>query len=106
MSFYSSTIFAEAGYNDKECLLVSMGFGLIMFVFAIPAVYTMDSFGRRNLLLVTFPNMAWCLLAAGFCFLINTSVSARVPLIAFFIFLFSALYGPGKIRLYNGVILR
>ncbi|KAF2179396.1 hypothetical protein K469DRAFT_641239 [Zopfia rhizophila CBS 207.26] len=95
MAFYSSTIFAEAGYSPKECLLVSMGFGLIMFVFAIPAVYTMDTFGRRNLLLVTFPNMAWCLLAAGFCFLINTGVSARVPLIAFFIFLFTALYGPG-----------
>ncbi|KAF2465801.1 uncharacterized protein BDR25DRAFT_378490 [Lindgomyces ingoldianus] len=95
MAFYSSTIFAEAGYSPKECLLVSMGFGLIMFVFAIPAVYTMDTFGRRNLLLVTFPNMAWCLLAAGFCFLIDTGVSARVPLIAFFIFLFTALYGPG-----------
>jgi sugar porter (SP) family MFS transporter len=96
MSFYSSTIFSEAGYNAKECLLVSMGFGLIMFVFAIPAVYTMDTFGRRNLLLVTFPNMAWCLLAAGFCFLMSESNSARVPLIAFFIFLFTALYGPGK----------
>ncbi|KAF2108039.1 hypothetical protein BDV96DRAFT_505178 [Lophiotrema nucula] len=95
MAFYSSTIFAEAGYGTKECLLVSMGFGLIMFVFAIPAVYTMDTFGRRNLLLVTFPNMAWCLLAAGFCFLISENVSARVPLIAFFIFLFTALYGPG-----------
>jgi len=95
VAFYSSTIFAEAGYNDKECLLVSMGFGLIMFIFAIPAVYTMDTFGRRNLLLVTFPNMAWCLLAAGFCFLINEQVGARVPLIALFVFLFTALYGPG-----------
>ncbi|ORY04477.1 and other transporter-domain-containing protein [Clohesyomyces aquaticus] len=95
VAFYSSTIFAEAGYNAKECLLVSMGFGLIMFIFAIPAVYTMDTFGRRNLLLVTFPNMAWCLLGAGFCFLIDTRVSARVPLIAFFVFLFTALYGPG-----------
>ncbi|KAF1960445.1 hypothetical protein CC80DRAFT_583125 [Byssothecium circinans] len=95
VAFYSSTIFAEAGYNNKECLLVSMGFGLVMFIFALPAVYTMDTFGRRNLLLVTFPNMAWCLLGAGFCFLINESVSARVPLIAFFVFLFSALYGPG-----------
>ncbi|KAF2260862.1 hypothetical protein CC78DRAFT_522784 [Lojkania enalia] len=95
MAFYSSTIFAEAGYSPKECLLVSMGYGLIMFVFAIPAVYTMDTFGRRNLLLTTFPNMAWSLLAAGFCFLMNESNPARVPLIAFFIFLFTALYGPG-----------
>lgn len=35
-----------------------MGFGIINFVFALPAVYTIDSFGRRGLLLTTFPFMA------------------------------------------------
>lgn len=70
-----------------------------MFIFAIPAVYTMDVFGRRNLLLFTFPNMAWCLLAAGCCFLLPLDSSARVPLIAFFIYLFGAFYGPGGLRL-------
>ncbi|KAI8283469.1 hypothetical protein K4K56_010644 [Colletotrichum sp. SAR 10_98] len=50
MAFYSSTIFQQAGYSDKDCLLASMGFGLII---------------------------------------------ARVPLIAFFIYLFTAMYGPG-----------
>ncbi|KAH6887015.1 membrane transporter D1 [Thelonectria olida] len=95
MAFYSSTIFEQAGYSPKECLLASMGFGLVMFIFAFPAVYMMDTFGRRNLLLFTFPNMAWCLLAAGLCFLINDGVGARVPLIAFFIYLFTAMYGPG-----------
>ncbi|PVI01711.1 hypothetical protein DM02DRAFT_717722 [Periconia macrospinosa] len=95
VAFYSSTIFAEAGYNVKQCLLVSMGFGLVTFIFAFPAIWTMDTFGRRNLLLSTFPNMALCLLGAGFCFLMPESSGARVPLIAFFVFLFSALYGPG-----------
>lgn len=96
MAFYSSTIFQQAGYSDKDCLLASMGFGLIMFVFAFPAVYMMDTFGRRNLLLATFPSMAFCLLAAGLSFLLNAGSSARVPLIAFFIYLFTAMYGPGK----------
>ncbi|KXS93912.1 hypothetical protein AC578_1858 [Pseudocercospora eumusae] len=95
MAFYSSTIFSTAGYNVTQSLLASWGFGLVTLVFAFPAVYTMDTFGRRNLLLLTFPNMAWCLLAAGLCFLIDEHNSARVPLIAFFIYLFSALYGPG-----------
>ncbi|KAJ5913736.1 hypothetical protein N7504_002619 [Penicillium tannophilum] len=95
MSFYSSSIFSEAGYSTRDCLLASLGFGLTTFVFAFPAVWTMDTFGRRNLLLFTFPNMAWCLLAAGLCFLIPTDSSARVPLIALFIYLFTALYGPG-----------
>ncbi|EXA43175.1 hypothetical protein FOVG_08195 [Fusarium oxysporum f. sp. pisi HDV247] len=95
MAFYSSTIFAAANYSTRDCLLASMGFGLVMFIFAFPAVYMVDTFGRRNLLLVTFPNMAWCLLAAGFSFLIDKNSSARVPLIAFFIYLFTAMYGPG-----------
>ena len=96
MSFYSSSIFSDAGYSTLNCLLASLGFGLVMFVFAFPAVWTMDTFGRRNLLLVTFPNMAWCLLVAGCCFLMPDQSPARVPLIALFVYLFTALYGPGK----------
>ncbi|KAI3396292.1 hypothetical protein diail_12314, partial [Diaporthe ilicicola] len=95
MAFYSSTIFQNAGYSVRDCLLASMGFGLVIFVFAIPAVYTMDSFGRRNLMLVTFPNMAACLLAAGLCFLLPDGSRSRTPLVALFIYLFGALYGPG-----------
>lgn len=29
MSFYSSSIFAEAGYSTMQCLLASFGFGLV-----------------------------------------------------------------------------
>lgn len=46
MAFYSSTIFSEAGYSTRDCLLASLGFGLTMFLFAFPAVWTMDTFGR------------------------------------------------------------
>lgn len=95
MAFYSSTIFSQAGYSTLSSLLASMGFGLVLFIFAFPAVYTMDTYGRRNLLLLTFPNMAWCLLAAGLCFLLPEGSSARIPLIAFFVYLFTAFYGPG-----------
>jgi hypothetical protein len=95
MAFYSSTIFAEAGYTTKQCLFASFGFGLINFLFAFPAIWTIDTFGRRNLLLFTFPNMAWCLIVAGGCFLMPVDVGARVPLIAFFIYLFTAFYSPG-----------
>lgn len=96
MAFYSSTIFAEAGYSTKQCLLASFGFGLVNFVFAFPAIWTIDTFGRRNLLLFTFPNMAWCLVVAGCLFLVPDDVGARVPLIATFIYLFTAFYSPGR----------
>ena len=57
---------------------------------------TIDTYGRRFLLLFTFPHMAWTLLAAGFCFKIPVSSPAHVGLIAFFIFLFAAFYSPGE----------
>ena len=88
IAFYSSSIFSGAGYTQKQALLASWGFGLVNWLFAFPAVWTIDTFGRRNLLLFTFPNMAWTLLAAGLCFLIPETSKARVPLVALFVFIF------------------
>nr|POE72261.1 putative polyol transporter 6 [Quercus suber] len=40
--------------------------------------------------------MAWCLLAAGFCFYIPEESRAHLGMITFFIFLFAAFYSPGE----------
>lgn len=96
MAFYSSTIFKLAGSDEKEALLASFGFGLVNFVFAFPALWTIDTFGRRSLLLFTFPQMAWTLLAAGFSFYIPDDSQAHIAMIAFFVFLFAAFYSPGE----------
>ena len=106
IAFYSSTVFVEAGAGNRTALLASWGFGLVNFVFAWPAIWTIDTFGRRSLLLLTFPQMAWTLLAAGFSFWIpeyngeprvdSNRNPAHLGLIAFFIFLFAAFYSPGE----------
>ncbi|KAH7117556.1 hypothetical protein B0J11DRAFT_87834 [Dendryphion nanum] len=96
IAFYSSSIFVQAGASHKTSLIASFGFGLVNFVFAWPAIYTIDTFGRRSLLLFTFPNMAWSLLAAGFCFYIPRSSTAHLALIALFIYIFAAFYSPGE----------
>jgi hypothetical protein len=96
IAFYSSTIFVQAGASATKALLVSWGFGLVNFTFAWPAVWTIDTFGRRALLLFTFPNMCWSLLAAGFCFWIPRGSDARIGLIALFVFIFCAFYSPGE----------
>ncbi|KAK9458851.1 uncharacterized protein V1516DRAFT_666507 [Lipomyces oligophaga] len=96
MAFYSSTVFSEAGASNINALLASWGFGLAMVVFAIPALYTIDTWGRRPLLLFTFPNMAWALLATGFSFYIPVENNAHLGLIAFFIYVFVAFYSPGE----------
>ncbi|KAF2717661.1 hypothetical protein K431DRAFT_333869 [Polychaeton citri CBS 116435] len=96
VAFYSSTIFVNAGFSSVVALLVSWGFGMTMFVFAIPALYTIDRWGRRALLLGTFPNMFWTLLATGLSFYAPEGSTARVGLVALFIFLFVAFYSPGE----------
>ncbi|KAF2246030.1 MFS transporter [Trematosphaeria pertusa] len=96
IAFYSSTIFREGGANDKTALIASFGFGLVNFVFAWPAVWTIDTFGRRGLLLFTFPNMFWTLLTAGMCYYIPKESPAHMGLIALFVYLFGAFYSPGE----------
>lgn len=68
----------------------------IVISFAWPAVWTIDTYGRRTLLLFTFPQMAWTLLAAGFSFYIPGSNGSHLGFIALFVFLFAAFYSPGE----------
>ncbi|KAL4866163.1 hypothetical protein BDV12DRAFT_199483 [Aspergillus spectabilis] len=96
VAFYSSTIFSQAGASETAALWASWGFGLVNFLFAFPAIWTIDTFGRRSLLLFTFPQMAWTLLAAGFSFYIPEHSKAHLGMIAFFVFLFAAFYSPGE----------
>lgn len=82
-----------------------MGTGITNFLFAIPAIYTIDTFGRRNLLLTTFPLMGLCLLWCGLSFYLPmlpaTGDSAprpspqRLGSIAAAIYTFMAVYSPG-----------
>ncbi|KAH7321064.1 hypothetical protein B0I35DRAFT_477585 [Stachybotrys elegans] len=96
IAFYSSTVFSNAGASDFEALLATWGFGLVNFIFAFPAIWTIDTFGRRSLLLFTFPQMTWTLLAAGLCTLIPGETGVHMGLVAFFVYLFAAFYSPGE----------
>ncbi|KAH7155287.1 hypothetical protein B0J13DRAFT_222231 [Dactylonectria estremocensis] len=96
IAFYSSTVFVDSGASSHQALLASLGFGLVNFVFAWPAIWTIDTFGRRSLLLFTFPQMAWTLLAAGLCTLIPGTGGVHLGLVAMFVYLFAAFYSPGE----------
>lgn len=92
----SSTIFRQAGASRREALIASFGFGLVNFVFVWPAIWTIDTFGYRSLLLFTFSQMAWSLLATGLCFLIPENSPAHLGLVTMSIYVFAALYSPGE----------
>lgn len=95
IAYYSSNIFSQANFTNIQALLASWGFGAINFVFAFPAIYTIDTFGRRNLLLTTFPLMAIFLLLTGFAFFIPGE-HARIAVVALGIYLYTMAYSPGE----------
>ncbi|WAQ91774.1 hypothetical protein PtA15_15A166 [Puccinia triticina] len=99
IAYYSSQVFIEAGFSRKDALLTTMGTGLVNWVFAIPALYTIDTFGRRNLLLATFPAMSACLFVTGMAFFIpvdGPDDHRRVGVVAAAIYLYMAFYSPGE----------
>ncbi|CAE6475084.1 unnamed protein product [Rhizoctonia solani] len=95
IAYYSSTVFAQAGLGDIEAILGSWGFGMLNFIFALPAVYTIDTFGRRFLLLTTFPAMSACLLITGMAFFIENT-HARTGVVAAGMYVFTIFYSPGE----------
>ncbi|KAK0438695.1 uncharacterized protein EV420DRAFT_1623247 [Desarmillaria tabescens] len=97
IAYYSSNIFSEANFTEIQALLASWGFGMVNWLFAFPAVWTIDTFGRRNLLLTTFPLMTIFLLLTGFAFWIpEENEHARIGVIALGIYLFTMAYSPGE----------
>jgi MFS family permease len=95
ISFYSSTIFVDAGFSNYGALLASCVFGLLNFLGAFPAIWTMDTLGRRSLLLLTLPLMAVTMLGIAMSFKIPTENSAHLGVLATLVYLFCLLYSPG-----------
>lgn len=97
IAYYSSSIIKKvANANDINALLGSWGFGMLNFLFAIPAWYTIDTFGRRNLLLLTLPFMAIFLLITGFAFWIPTEqTDAKLGVVLMGIYAYACFYSPG-----------
>lgn len=98
ISFYSSSIFTNAGYTTDQALFASLGYGAVQVVFTIPTLFLIDTKGRRTLCLITFPLMCIFLLAAGLSLLQPDTVSsaARVGPVVLFVYLFTICYSLGE----------
>ncbi|KAM5344415.1 hypothetical protein ACJ41O_012951 [Fusarium nematophilum] len=97
ISFYSSTIFTDAGYSPTEALYASLGYGAIQVVATIPTLFLIDTKGRRTLCLITFPGMAIFLLAAGLSLLKTDGTRGeKIGPVALFVYLFTICYSLGE----------
>lgn len=98
ISFYSSTIFVNAGYTPTQALYASLGYGAVQVVFTIPTLFLIDTKGRRTLCLITFPIMCVMLLAAGLSLLVpsDASTGAKIGPVVLFVYLFTIAYSMGE----------
>ncbi|KAF7547857.1 hypothetical protein G7Z17_g7430 [Cylindrodendrum hubeiense] len=95
IAYYSTQIFKDAGYDNSQALLASFGGGAINWIFALPAIWTIDTFGRRNLLLLTLPMMSICLFWTGLNFRLEEGSIIRTSMLATSVYIFYAVYSPG-----------
>ncbi|KAL2223139.1 putative MFS sugar transporter [Thermoascus aurantiacus ATCC 26904] len=99
IAYYSTTIFTDSGYSTQAALLASMGTGILNWIFALPAFFTIDTWGRRNLLLFTFPFLAITLFWSGFSFWIDAqdpTSKKRLAMVTTGMYLFEVFYSPGE----------
>ncbi|KAA8895488.1 H(+)-myo-inositol cotransporter [Sphaerosporella brunnea] len=93
---YSTETITTAGVPRQKALVFTMGFGLINFLFALPAVRIIDTVsGRRRLLLATFPLMSVFMLLTSLAFLIQHE-KTKTAVVMVGIYLFAVAYSPGE----------
>lgn len=94
-SFITSETLSK-GESHMKALWLSFGFCLCNAVFSPLAYFTIDSKGRRFLLLLSLTLMIPLLIAAGFSLQIgSTTSSARRGVFEMFLILYTATYSPG-----------
>ncbi len=96
--YYGTTFFSQAGVGNA--FWVSLIINVVNVVSTIPGLFVVESWGRRNLLMIGAVGMAISqLLIASFASaapseLAQTSVQILVIVVAIYIFFFAASWGP------------
>lgn len=72
MAFYGGSILVGSKPGEvldakdvHRAMVYNVIFGLLNFLFCLPAIHYIDSLGRRTILLFTIPGMALALMAAA-----------------------------------------
>ena len=93
--YYAPEIFKAAGAGTNTALQQTILIGFINVVFTFVAIYAVDKWGRRTLLLFGSAGMGVCLLVIGGAFHFNASQSwLLLPFILLYIAFFASSMGP------------
>jgi sugar porter (SP) family MFS transporter len=93
--YYGPRIFAEAGFGLSEALGGQVVIGIINVTFTVIAIFTIDIFGRKRLLLAGTTGMLISLIIIGFLFATGQATGTLLlSLILVFIACFAFSLGP------------
>lgn len=93
LTFYISKILTNAGFSVRSALGGACGFGALAFVGDVTSIPLIDRYGRRALVLWTFPLMTLFLLWIGLSFLAEGDT--RLGLVLSGIYVYVYIYGLG-----------
>jgi len=86
--YYASEIFRNMGNDTDTSLLQTILVGIINLTFTVLAIYTVDRFGRKPLMIIGGIGMGICMFALGFAFYFNqlglVALFAMLGYVAFF----------------------
>ncbi len=91
---YAPEIFKEVGMSENSAFLQSVILGLILFVFTIVAIVTIDKAGRKKLLLYGAALLSLDTLAIALAFYFHLSGYLILTLVMVFIAVYGATLGP------------
>ncbi|HEY5368397.1 MAG TPA: D-xylose transporter XylE [Hanamia sp.] len=92
--YYASNIFRNMGSSTNSSLLQTIIVGIVNLLFTVVAIYTVDKFGRRPLMIIGSIGMAASMIALGFAFYFNQLGIAALIFMLVYTAAFAMSWGP------------
>ncbi|MFW6103907.1 MAG: D-xylose transporter XylE, partial [Bacteroidota bacterium] len=92
--YYASDIFRNMGANTEVSLLQTLFMGVVNLVFTVVAIYTVDKFGRKPLLIIGAIGMSVSMFALGFFFFFNSLGVGALSAMGIYVAAFAISWGP------------
>jgi len=92
--YYASEIFRNMGASTEASLLQTIFVGIVNLLFTILAIYTVDKFGRKPLMIIGAFGMSVSMLALGILFFFNSLGLGALVVMGTYIAAFAMSWGP------------
>jgi SP family xylose:H+ symportor-like MFS transporter len=92
--YYAGNIFRNMGASTDSSLMQTLVVGAVNVVFTVVAIFTVDRFGRKTLLIIGSLGMAFSMMALGFSFYYQSIGTAALIFMLLFIASFAMSWGP------------